>query len=72
MGIHRYLRMRKVLQYTISSPGLSSFPTNIFLKNQLGILMIISCRKGDMYFSGFFLFPLADTNHVVMEEKKSI
>ena len=51
MGTHRYLRIRKVLQFTISSAECNVIPTKTFLRMQLGILMITSCGKGAMYFS---------------------
>ena len=55
MGMHRDLRMRKVLQPTVLSSEFISIPTNKNSTKQLGIVMIISLGKGDMYFSRLFL-----------------
>ena len=70
MGMHRDLRMRKVLQGTISSSEFISIPTNKNSPKQLGTFMTISHRKADMYFSGFFflVFEFFDFQILILQE----
>ena len=54
IGMHRDLRMRKVLQSTIFFAEFICIPTKNCLTKQLGILMTISSGEGAMYLSRLF------------------